>query len=62
MLCDLFANAQMALVPDNDTSMFSYYFVIVLIPKNLNSKVFFLDKTDLPVMTVTFHHFSIFTP
>ena len=29
MLCDLFANAQKALVLDNDTSMFPYHFVIV---------------------------------
>ena len=55
MLCNLFANAQKALVPDKDTSMFPYHFVIV---KDLVS---FLDKTDVPVMTVTFHHFYIFT-
>ena len=30
-------------------------------PKNLNSKVQLLDKTDLPVITVAFHHFCTFT-
>ena len=61
MPCDLFANVQMALVLDNDTSMFPYYFVFVKNPRNLKYKVSFLDKTDLPVMTVAFHHFCTFT-